>query len=490
MALSASLNYVIYKGDVRDAYAHSPGPEMPTFVRICDQFADWYLERKGVPINRSHVIPMLRALQGHPEAGRLWEEHINAILLGPEFGFTNTTHETNIYQGLYNGHKILILRQVDDFLLATPDPVIADKIYTRIGELLQQPAEKTIPFVNEGLATEFNGVDILQTQDYVKVSSTSYIHRLLKTHGWDTPIDPSRSPPREPLPPDSYTFLFNSVGPPEGSKAADALATEFGYTYRGLLGELMFPYVTSRVDIGLAINVLSKFSTAPSRIHYLSLKRIAKYLRRTADWGLLYWRPVANMTLPHVPIESIPVTLYPADLPNYPDHATSHELFAVVDASHANDLRNKRSTTGYAFLMAGAAISYRVKTQPIVATSSTEAEFFAAVHAGKVCRYIRSILRELGFPPHGPTIIYEDNQSTINIINNGKPTERTRHVDIQWFAIQEWRRAGDLILRHLPGKINPADALTKPLGRILHERHCRRLLGHFGSCRQSSIRHS
>ena len=52
---------------------------------------------------------MLCALQGHPEAGRLWEEHINAILLGPEFGFTNTTHESNIYQGNYDGHKILIL---------------------------------------------------------------------------------------------------------------------------------------------------------------------------------------------------------------------------------------------------------------------------------------------------------------------------------------------------------------------------------------------
>jgi hypothetical protein len=137
--------------------------------------------------------------------------------------------------------------------------------------------------------------------------------------------------------------------------------------------------------------------------------------------------------------------------------------------------------------MAGAAIAYRVKTQPIVATSSTEAEFFAAIHAGKVCRYIRSILRELGFPPSGPTIIFEDNQSTINIINNGKPTERTRHVDIQWFAIQEWRRSGDLILKHLPGKINPADALTKPLGRILHERHCRRLLGHYGVSRPASL---
>jgi hypothetical protein len=479
MALAAKLNYTIWKGDVRDAYAHSPGPETPTFIRICDQFADWYQARKGHAVNRSHVIPLLRALQGHPEAGRLWEDHINKILLSPAFGFTNTTHEQNIYQAVIDGVKVLLLRQVDDFLLATPDPAIADDLYQRIGAALQQPDEKDIPFVNEGIATEFNGVDVKQTRDYIQLSSESYIHRLLKTHGWDTPVEDS-SPPREPLPHDSYNVLFTSVGPVEGSPEANALATEFGYTYRGLLGELMFPYVTTRIDIGLALTVLSKFSTAPARIHFISLKRIAKYLRRTAHWGLIYWRSTPNPDLPHVPIDPVPSHLYPDDLPPYPEDLDPHDLVAVVDASHANDLRTKRSTTGYAFLMSGAAVAFRVKTQPVVATSSTEAEFFAAVHAGKVCRYLRSILRQLGFPPSQPTVIFEDNQSCINIVNQGKPTERTRHVDIQWFAIQEWRSAGDLVLKHLPGKINPADALTKPLGRILHERHCRRLLGHYG----------
>jgi hypothetical protein len=423
-----------------------------------------------------------------PEAGRLWEEHINKILLSPDFGFKNTTHESNIYQGTFHGIKILMLRQADDFLLASPTPELADEIFTRIGTLLQQPNELDIPFVNEGIAAEFNGVDVLQTREYIKVSSTSYIRRLLKTHGWDTPVDAS-SIPKEPLPPDTYQLLYNSVGPSEGSPAAAALAAEYGYTYRGLLGELMFPYVTSRVDIGLALTILSKFSTVPSRIHFISLKLIAKYLRRTVDWGLIYWRPVHHPTLPHLPLAPVPANLYPDDLPIYPEIADFMEPFAVIDASHANDLRTKRSTTGYAFVMSGAAIAFRVKTQPVVATSSTEAEFFAAVQSGKVSRYLRSILRKLDFPVPKPTILFEDNKSTIQIINHGKPTERTCHVDIQWFAIQEWCQAGDHVLRHLPGKINPADALTKPLGRILHERHCRRLLGHFGyrHCRPSLL---
>ena len=67
----------------------------------------------------------------------------------------------------------------------------------------------------------------------------------------------------------------------------------------------------------------------------------------------------------------------------------------------------------------------------------------------------------------------------IAMINSKKPSERTRHVDIQHFAILEWCERGDIIIKHLPGVINPADALTKPLGWVLHHRHVRRCMEHY-----------
>ena len=66
------------------------------------------------------------------------------------------------------------------------------------------------------------------------------------------------------------------------------------------------------------------------------------------------------------------------------------------------------------------------------------------------------------------------------MINASRPTERARHIDIQHFAIQEWRQQGDILMRHLPGIINPSDQLTKNLGWILHSRHARRSMGHSG----------
>ena len=171
--------------------------------------------------------------------------------------------------------------------------------------------------------------------------------------------------------------------------------------------------------------------------------------------------------------------VHPADLPAFPAPTSPFHLTSFVDAAHANDLRNRRSTTGYAFLLAGGAVSYRCKTQSITATSSTEAEFLAAVTAAKHAKYLRAILKELGFPQQEPTPLHCDNQSAIQMINARVPTERSRHIDIQHFAIQDWKDAGDIVMKFIPGTINPSDDLTKPLGWILHARHARRIMGHF-----------
>ena len=203
---------------------------------------------------------------------------------------------------------------------------------------------------------------------------------------------------------------------------------------------------------------------------------MAIYLRRTLDWGLIYHRPSPDTTLP--PRTDSPIAADEA-LPDFPCPSTPLTLSCYVDAAHANDLRNRRSTTGYAFMLSGAAISYRVKTQSVTATSSTEAEFIAAVLAAKHAKYLRSIMRELGFPQRDPTPIYDDNKSAILMINSRVPTERSRHIDIQHFAIQDWKEAGHIEMFHIPGIINPSDDLTKPLGWVLHGRHSRRLMGHY-----------
>ena len=89
-ALSAILNHRLYGVDVCDAYAHSLGTySAPTFVSIDDQYAEWYHNRyKNLPVlDCKLVLPVQKAIQGHPEDGRMWETHINSILFSPELNF-------------------------------------------------------------------------------------------------------------------------------------------------------------------------------------------------------------------------------------------------------------------------------------------------------------------------------------------------------------------------------------------------------------------
>lgn len=478
-AVAAEVGYQVFGGDAKDAYAHSPPPERPTFVRIDDAYADWYRWRFGTDVDRSKVLPVLHALQGHPESGRLWEEHISAILCSKPFNFRPTTHDRNIYRGDFEGQPIFLLRQVDDFALAAPSSQVAQKIYATMGTVLQLPSEDQPPFAYLGLIKDFNGVDVQQYSDRTVLSCANYIDRVLRTHGWETPAardDKDPNKPQSPIPMDALNNMYSSTGHAETTPAHQALVRKFGFSYRTLLGELLYAYITCRPDIGYSVVTLSKFAASPSELHFSLLKKVAKYLRRTKHWGIHFHRKTPDSTLPQCPFDSLAADI---SLPSFPPLEHGMHLTCFLDAAHANDLRKRRSTTGFAFLLAGGCISYKCKTQAITATSSTEAEFYAAISAAKHARYLRAILIELGFPQNRPTPLYCDNESAIKMVNARIPTDRSRHILIQYFAIQDWKQTGDIILRHIPGIINPSDDLTKPLGWILHSRHSRRLMGHY-----------
>ena len=292
LAIAASLNLKIYGGDAKDAYGHSPGPEIPTYMAIDDAYAEWYEEKYGERLDRNMVLPVLKALQGHPESGRLWEKHITAILM--DLGFRNTTHDKTIYRNDYTKsdgsvETIYLLRQVDDFALACKEESTAKEIYDKIGKKLQTEKETEPPFAYLGLVKDFNGIDVHQTNEYIEISCANYIDRVMISHGWDKER-PKETGNLSPMPKDALEKLYKQQGPKEGTPEHAKLEKEQGFGYRTLLGELMFCYISCRCDIGYTITVLSKFSTAPSAHHYHYLRGVARYLKATKDWGIRYKR--------------------------------------------------------------------------------------------------------------------------------------------------------------------------------------------------------
>ena len=73
----------------------------------------------GTPHQQRYVIPIQKNLQGHREGSQLWTKHI-ARIMTEGMGFKQTTHEPCLYfkRDPTTGSFVIMLRQIDDFLIA------------------------------------------------------------------------------------------------------------------------------------------------------------------------------------------------------------------------------------------------------------------------------------------------------------------------------------------------------------------------------------
>jgi len=101
------------------------------------------------------------------------------------------------------------------------------------------------------------------------------------------------------------------------------------------------------------------------------------------------------------------------------------------------------------------------------------------VTTAKTAKYLQSLLADPGFTQISPTILYEDNQAVIHMINLGKPMAPSHHINVQHFAIQEWHANGDIHMRYIPTSIQLAKVMTKACGSVLHHCHIHHIMGHF-----------
>ena len=95
--------------------------------------------------------------------------------------------------------------------------------------------------------------------------------------------------------------------------------------------------------------------------------------------------------------------------------------------------------------------------------SSTVAEFIATHLVCKEVMWARELLVELGYPQLEPTVLEEDNISTIAIIKNDCNGQKTKHIKICFNMIREQVKYVKIALQRLPTQDRISDILTKPL---------------------------
>jgi hypothetical protein len=174
-AVAAAENLLVFSANVSNAFAEAPPPKQPFFIRPDRTFHEWWVQHlKRDPIPPGHIIPVLSAMQGHPKSPRLWGKHANKILW--ELGLTPTIHEPCLYSGVFNGNRILFMRQVDDFAIAAPNAKTSDKLMDLIDKKL------SIPIKQQRYLDMYNGIDIYQTCYYIKITVKTFVDKVFKQH--------------------------------------------------------------------------------------------------------------------------------------------------------------------------------------------------------------------------------------------------------------------------------------------------------------------
>ena len=127
------------------------------------------------------------------------------------------------------------------------------------------------------------------------------------------------------------------------------------------------------------------------------------------------------------------------------------------------DPTDRRSTTGYCFLLGFSLISWRSKKQTFVARCSTEAEYRALADTTFELLWLRWLLTDLGVSTSSATLLYCDNQSVIHIAHNDVFHERIKHIEIDCHFIWYHLVHGALKLFTVSSKDQLADIFTKSL---------------------------
>ena len=105
----------------------------------------------------------------------------------------------------------------------------------------------------------------------------------------------------------------------------------------------------------------------------------------------------------------------------------------------------------------------RLSAAPPWVSNSTEAEIYTTDECVKILHHISSILEEIDLKEEfmsAPIDIYNDNQSSINWAHS-MTTKGLRHLQIRENAVREEVQTNFARVKHVSGKVNLSDILTK-----------------------------
>jgi hypothetical protein len=195
-----------------------------------------------------------------------------------------------MYQGVIKEERLIFLRQVDDFAVASKHEKTCQLFLESMNRLLR------IPLKILGRISRFNGNNIHQCREYIKINQEKYLTKMLGAHQW---LVQTKNPTPIPLLYDSkWVQQLETAACPTTSHKQILLKEKMGFHYRQVISEVIYPMMKARPDICFHATKLSQYMENPGELHYLTLRELCAYLAHTIQDGIYYWRNEQRMDLP------------------------------------------------------------------------------------------------------------------------------------------------------------------------------------------------
>ena len=385
------------------------------------------------PWKQRYKMKLIQNLYGLKDAGATWFKHLKQGLLNQNF------KQSDVDPCLFYKKDLILITYVDDCILILPNAQLLDKWVIDM--------KKDYTLEDEGDINAYLGINITRpTPKTFKMNQPALINRIIDSlqlkdqcqH--DTPAN--------------QTLHKDKDGEPR----------RMDFHYRSLIGQLNHLTSSTRPDIQFETHQCSKFSIDPKHSHEVAAKRIVRYLKRTADEGIL-------------------VT---------PDIDKGFECYVDADFAgtfthaEADDPSSCLSRTGYVIMYANGPILWSSKMQSIITLSTTKAEYVTLSTALRDVIYILQLTTEMkshGFnvptpgPPKVTCRVFEDNAGALELANNPKLQPRTKHIAIPYHHFRHHVAAGTIKIKKISTQHQVADLFTKPLPLATFRYLCKLLMG-------------
>ena len=397
LSIAAQRNLKVHSMDVSVAFLNS------------DLNENLYMSQpENFSVGNKHMVCKLnKAIYGLKQSSMCWYEEFSKTL--KDMNFTQSETDQCVYTYFSDNLLCIIALYVDDLMLVCNSEDFLKSVKAKL--------QNKYKVKDLGIAKQFLGVNVHCRENSIFIEQTAFTENLLLKFGFheskpiSTPVDTSMK-----------------LGDHEDK--SESFDKEI---YQSAIGNLLYLSHRTRPDICFAVANVARYSSCPTRQHWQAVKRIFRYLRGTANYGIVYGM-------------------------------SEHPCFGYSDADFAGDLRDRKSTSGFCFLFGNAVISWKSTKQTCVALSTAESEYVALSTCAQEAIWLQKLLIDLKcYDRNKAMLIKEDNQSALSLSKNNKGHTRAKHIEIKYHFCREMINAGKIKVEYCPTADMLADIFTKGL---------------------------